>query len=177
MSLMLQRHASERERLEASNCYPGMKALAVPNSDSASPHQLKIALICDWYLPRFGGLEMQLHDLAQQLSARGHEVHVITAIPGEEETDGIRVHRLSVPLFPKYRFACTPGALRGIKAILRQEAFDVVQCHVSYISPTAFLGAYASKVMGLPTVVTFHSFIGNFRKVLWALDLLFRWSR
>ncbi len=147
------------------------------DSSTTARSDLKIALVCDWYLPRFGGLEMQLHDLALELTKHGHEVHVVTAIPGKSEIDGIRVHRLNVPLFPKYGFAYTPGTIRGIRAILRRESFDVVHCHVSYVSPTAFVAAYLSQRVGTPTAVTFHSFIGHFRKVLAALDLAFRWSR
>ena len=137
---------------------------------------LKIALVCDWYFPRFGGLELHLRDVALQLRARGHDVHIITGIRGADELDGVRIHRLNVPQFPKYGFVYTPGALRKIREILQREQFDVVHCHVSYVSPTAFLGAYLGKKMGIPTVVTFHSFMGHFRKVLAGLNLVFRWS-
>ena len=147
------------------------------DSSTTGRSNLKIALVCDWYLPRFGGLEMQLHHLAMELTKHGHEVHVVTAIPGKSEIDGIRVHRLNVPLFPKYGFACTPGTISRIRAILRRESFDVVHSHVSYVSPTAFIAAYLSQRSGTPTVVTFHSFIGHFRKVLAAVDLAIRWSR
>ena len=60
----------------------------------------KIAIVCDWYLPRIGGLELHLRDLARELNARGHEAHVITATPGPDELDGVKVHRLDVPLMP-----------------------------------------------------------------------------
>ena len=60
----------------------------------------KIAIVSDWYLPRIGGLELHLRDLARELNARGHTAHVITATPGPDELDGIRVHRLDVPLMP-----------------------------------------------------------------------------
>lgn len=138
--------------------------------------RLKIALVCDWYFPRFGGLELHLRDVALQLVAQGHEVHIVTGIRGESELDGLRIHRLNVPLFPKHRFVYTPGAVRRLRTILQAEEFDVVHCHVSYVSPTAFIGAYLGQRMGIPTVVTFHSFIGRFRSVLAGLDLIFRWS-
>ena len=41
----------------------------------------KIALLCDWYLPRRGGVEFHLHDLALQLMKQGHHVDVITPTP------------------------------------------------------------------------------------------------
>ncbi|MEE8134149.1 MAG: glycosyltransferase family 4 protein [Gemmatimonadales bacterium] len=137
---------------------------------------MRIALVTDWYFPRFGGLELHLRDVALELVARGHEVHIVTGIPGDEELDGLRIHRLNVPNFPLYGFVYTPGAYRRIKQILQREAFDVIHVHVSYLSPTAFIGAYLGQKMGLPTVVTFHSFIGRFRRVLASLNLLYRWS-
>lgn len=138
--------------------------------------RLKIALVTDWYFPRFGGLELHLRDVALELVARGHEVHIVTGIRGDEKLDELRIHRLNVPNFPLYGFVYTPGAYRRIKEILQREAFDVIHVHVSYLSPTAFIGAYLGQKMGLPTVVTFHSFMGRFRRVLALLNLLFRWS-
>jgi glycosyltransferase involved in cell wall biosynthesis len=58
---------------------------------------MKVALVCDWYVPRLGGIETQLADLADALRARGHEAHVITATPGPTLP---HVHRLGVPLVP-----------------------------------------------------------------------------
>ena len=31
---------------------------------------MKYALVCDWYAPRIGGLEMQMRDLARRAEAR-----------------------------------------------------------------------------------------------------------
>ena len=71
-------------------------------ADSSQVHssKLKIALVCDWFLPQIGGTEMHMRDLAERLSQEGHEVHVITPIPGREEGERFRVHRLNVPLLP-----------------------------------------------------------------------------
>ena len=43
---------------------------------------MRVALISDCYLPRLGGIEVQVHDLALQLQSAGHEVTVITATDG-----------------------------------------------------------------------------------------------
>jgi len=72
----------------------------------------KIAIVSDWYLPRIGGLELHVRDLARELNARGHEAHVITSTPEDQasqfigmshrarEADGFPVHRLPVRLIP-----------------------------------------------------------------------------
>ena len=65
---------------------------------------MKIALLSDCYLPRLGGIEVQVHDLAARLIDRGHEVVVLTATPGThgerggfvDDVDGVAVHRLSL---------------------------------------------------------------------------------
>ncbi|HEY6741889.1 MAG TPA: glycosyltransferase family 1 protein, partial [Lapillicoccus sp.] len=43
---------------------------------------MRVALLSDCYLPRLGGIEVQVHDLAATLTARGHHVEVFTATPG-----------------------------------------------------------------------------------------------
>ena len=70
------------------------------NTDETSQSdfgRLKIALISDCYVPRLGGIEMQVHDLARQLQRAGHEVVVITTTGGPDVVDGVRVHRIDVP--------------------------------------------------------------------------------
>ena len=67
---------------------------------------LKVALVCDWYAPRLGGIETQLADLAATLRARGHEPQVITATPDDgaaAAAPGVVVHRLGVPLVPGWQ--------------------------------------------------------------------------
>ena len=66
-------------------------------------------MLTDCYLPRLGGIEVQVHDLATRLVAAGHEVEVFTATPGDgsqgvprrgtvDAVDGIPVHRLAIAL-------------------------------------------------------------------------------
>ena len=67
---------------------------------------MKVALLSDCYLPRLGGIEVQVHDLAARLRERGHEVSVFTATPGPQgeragvvdRVDGVPVHRLALRL-------------------------------------------------------------------------------
>ena len=63
---------------------------------------MRIVHISDCYLPRLGGIEVQVNGLALAQHAAGHEVHVITAtrLPHSvrETNDGVVVHRLSFPV-------------------------------------------------------------------------------
>ena len=118
----------------------------------------RIALICDWYHPRRGGIESHLDELAAHLAARGHSVVAITSTPGPSEVKGIRVRRLDVPRLPVAEVA-VGRVSRAIETVLRAESIDVVHSHVSIVAPVALGAALAAQRLGLPTVLTFHSFV------------------
>jgi glycosyltransferase involved in cell wall biosynthesis len=118
----------------------------------------RIALVCDWYHPRRGGIEAHLDGLATRLAARGDDVRVITSTPGPAEVNGVPVHRLDVPLVP---FASVAGApvSQAIQRLLEQHRVELVHSHVSIVAPVGLGGGLAAHRAGLPSVVTFHSFV------------------
>ena len=140
------------------------------------PRPHKIALLTDWYGPKVGGIEQQLHGLALHLLQEGHEVHVLTPVPGSEWMDGVQVHRLDVPLYRFIRLSWHPKAFRQMASIMERERYDIVHCHASLIAPVAFGGAYLARRLGIPVVVTFHSILGLFTRVMTGLDRVTRWS-
>lgn len=146
---------------------------------------LRIALVCDWYLPRVGGIETHVGDLARQLAAAGHRVDVITtrertpvmAAAPEPDARAVRVRRLAIPLLPRVDIAFHPRTLGVLADALRDGAYDVVHCHASVVSPLAFAGAYLSQSLGLPCVVSHHSVLRRAGRVLSAVDRVLGWSR
>ena len=120
---------------------------------------MKIALVCDWYHPRVGGIELHLQDLATRLVGAGHDVVVLTPTPGAPIVDGIRVHRVEAPRAPVFGFLTTPGGVRALGTAIFAERADVVHCHVSIVSPAALGGALYAERARIPTVVTFHSVV------------------
>jgi hypothetical protein len=42
----------------------------------------RVALVCDWFLPRMGGIELHLRDLALAVRRRGVDARVVTTAPG-----------------------------------------------------------------------------------------------
>src|SRR4051812_32997529 len=116
---------------------------------------MKVALVCDWYAPRLGGIETQLADLAVALRARGHDVHVITATAGAAEGD---VHRLGVPLVPGWRVVRSRRALDAMHALFAREGYDVVHAHSLY-SPLAHAATYLAQLVGVPSLLTSHSLV------------------
>jgi glycosyltransferase involved in cell wall biosynthesis len=138
---------------------------------------LRVALVCDWFLPRQGGIELHLRDLALALRRLGVDARVVTTTRGPEVVDDVPVHRVPGPLAPGAGFAFTPGALARVGEVIRREGFDVVHAHASVISPVAYAGALAGAREGLPSVVTFHSMLHRSSFLLGASEALFGWSR
>ena len=116
----------------------------------------------DCYLPRLGGIERQVHELAVRQRDSGHEVVVVTSVAGEgsgggpDEKDDLEVIR------PVSRRAGSPTRMRyewtpiGCRAVLRG-GFDVVHIHASSFSPLAFVTAARCSAAGIPVAVTVHS--------------------
>lgn len=128
---------------------------------------MRVALICDWYAPRRGGIEAHLSALAERLATAGHEVHVITSTPGPATAaEKLTVHRLPGPLVPLAGVAYTRSSVKAIGAILRREKIDVAHTHISIVAPVGIAGATQAQKAGIPTVVTFHSFVPGTR--VWA---------
>jgi glycosyltransferase involved in cell wall biosynthesis len=124
---------------------------------------MKVALVCDWYHPRVGGIELHLQDLARQLIGDGHDVVAITPTPGLACVDGVRVHRVDAPRAPRFGFMYTPGGIRALGAAIAAERVDVAHCHVSIVSPAALGGALEAERRGVPLLLTFHSVVPQTR--------------
>jgi len=137
---------------------------------------MRIGLVSDCYLPQVGGIEMQVHDLALHLRETGHEVVVITSIGGPDQVDGIKVHRLHVPLLP-FSIPFTPRSFRLVAEILRDENVDVAHFHGGIVSPLAYFAAYSSQNARIPTVITTHCLWSYATPVFAALDRVFAWRK
>jgi glycosyltransferase involved in cell wall biosynthesis len=109
-------------------------------------------------LPRLGGIELHVHDLAQRQRAAGHDVTVVTTTVGPDpapSAGGGQVIRLG-------GFGEDGDVIRYRRSGLgRQLAgageFDIVHVHASSFSPLAFLAAHSAARQGVPTVATVHS--------------------
>jgi glycosyltransferase involved in cell wall biosynthesis len=137
---------------------------------------VRVALACDWFLPRQGGIELHLRDLALSLRASGVDARIVTTTRGGDLVDGVPVHRVHTPLAPAAGFAYTPGAVAAIGRVIRHEGFDVIHAHASVVSPVAIGGAIVARRAGLPSLVTFHSMLHRASFVLGASEALFGWS-
>lgn len=143
---------------------------------------MRIAHVTDFYLPRLGGIEMHVRDLAVRQQAAGHSVEVITSSPrpaGRRQAGDRtgpagtpKVHRLTESvLLPS---ALHPAGLPAGRRVLREGGYDVVHVHAGPFSPLAF--AATALAADFPTVVTMHSLISYLEPAFRLLDQRVGWS-
>ncbi len=119
---------------------------------------LKIGLATDWFLPRLGGVEVHVHELALQLTDRGHDVHIITSSAYGKGID-VPYHIHRVPAEKNLFFFNWTGikAARAIHLINKWEMFDIVHGH-SFFAPISLIAVNdASGILGIPSILTAHS--------------------
>ncbi|MFC6838472.1 glycosyltransferase family 4 protein [Halomarina ordinaria] len=109
---------------------------------------MRVLQVTHRYPPNVGGVETHVHELAERLSARGHDVSVVAAdapVEGEGEGDVHETDGGGVPVArhrgcaPGGAFHVAPGVLRSV---LSSDA-DVVHAHNYHSLPAAFAAAAA----------------------------------
>ena len=146
---------------------------------------MKVLLTVTNYPPFSGGLGVYVQNLAEQLSADGHEVTVLT-MQGDkplEETRG-QVRVVVIPRQFSYRDVFAMPLASASRALLEDEIrrADVVNAHTRYF-PLTFLTVVTARKAGVPVIVTEHG--GGFVSAsspltvagAWLADLTIgRWS-
>lgn len=127
---------------------------------------MRIAHVSDCFLPRLGGIEMQVNDLTKRQVAAGHQPEVITASPaGPNGAAGadprVPIHRSGLPI--PAEIGNNPFPSRPIRRVLQAGGFDAVHVHAGVGSPFAAAGLRVALDLGLPTVVTVHCLRPPFR--------------
>ncbi|MQY05641.1 glycosyltransferase [Actinomadura macrotermitis] len=115
---------------------------------------MRILHVSDCFLPRLGGIEVQVDELARAQRAAGHDVTVATATPGPDAGRAVPVERLVAPL---------PWELpvgRSLGPLLEAGKPDIVHVHAGAVSPFAWRAVRRAGRAGLPIVLTVHSLWG-----------------
>lgn len=120
----------------------------------------------DCYLPRLGGIEVQVRDLAVRLVQAGHEVEVFTTTLGSqgerrgvvEVRDGIPIHRLAIRL--PQQLPWNPWAAGQLRRRLEAGGFDVGHVHMGILSPFTLDCTRVALDYGLPVTMTWHCMLG-----------------
>lgn len=141
---------------DAAGCKSDAEAARRP--EAAAGEQVKVVHVSDCFLPRLGGIEVQVAELSRMQAEAGHEVAVVTATPerlhpGDEPPYAI--HRLTAAL--PWELPVDPHASRRVGELLDRLDPDVVHVHVGAVSPFGWAAAHRARVAGRPTTVTVHS--------------------
>ena len=140
---------------------------------------MRIAHISDCYLPRTGGIELQVRGLSQAQKRAGNSPEIITATPAArgqaviagETDDGVPIHRLAVDL--PASLPVTPHVGKRLTDLLAD--VDVVHVHGGLISVFAWPALRAAVKAGKPAVVSVHSVWSGWSGVFGATNLLTGW--
>ncbi|WP_084678779.1 glycosyltransferase family 4 protein [Actinopolymorpha alba] len=140
---------------------------------------MKVVHVSDCFLPRLGGIEIQVAELARLQSEAGHEVHVVTATPDRDGSaripQGISVHRVVAAL--PFELPIHPRTGHHVGRICQELQPDVLHLHVGAVSPFAWSALRVAARRSLPTVVTVHSMWDPITRGLYeGLDAGLRWS-
>jgi len=126
----------------------------------------RICMVCDFFFPRLGGVEMHIWSLSQCLLKLGHHVVVLTHAYGKERmgvrvmTNGLRVYYLPLPAFAQENaLPALYVSLPLMREIFVRERIEIVHGHqaTSTLMHEAMMHA---KVLGYRTVFTDHSLFG-----------------
>ena len=135
---------------------------------------MRVLIVSDCYVPRLGGIETQVRDLARNLRMAGHEPAIVTATPvgdrrgrSVERGDGFPVYRTTVHL--PSELPVHPRARRELDDLMSRLRPDVVHAHVGIVSPFAWSGIAAAQRAGLPLSLTFHCVLGPWAPMAGAL--------
>jgi glycosyltransferase involved in cell wall biosynthesis len=138
---------------------------------------VRIAHVSDCYLPRLGGIERQVHDLATRQRDAGHEVDIITSVAATDASEPGRVliHRPG-------EVGGDPLAIRYLSSAMGRDrvlagGYDVVHLHASTFSPLTFLTAATTAALDLPMVITVHSLWSYASPLFRLADIPLRWRK
>src|SRR6476646_3124294 len=135
---------------------------------------VRVAHISDCFVPRLGGIEMQVNDLTRRQQQAGHRPEVLTATPLPRRMAGrsfqVPIHRSGIPI--PAEIANNPIPSRPIRRTLLAGDYDLVHVHAGVGSPFAAAGVRVALELGLPVAVTVHCLPASFRLP----DILTPWA-
>ena len=101
---------------------------------------------------QIGGVERHVIDLANELTARGHQTMIVSAGGRMEEQLYKGVQILHLPVHKKNPFTGYYCA-RKIARVVREQKFEIIHAHSRV---PAWIAMWASRMSGVPYVVTAH---------------------
>lgn len=129
---------------------------------------VKIAYISDTYLPETNGIVTAIVRHSTALAARGHEFLILCPRYGKDDPEGVgRVHVSRYNAVSAGSNEDTHVALPwlfGMVRTLRRFKPDVIHVHTPL--PIGVTGVVAAKLLGIPNIQTYHSYVPGFMQYL-----------
>jgi glycosyltransferase involved in cell wall biosynthesis len=138
---------------------------------------MRIALVSQSFLPRIGGMEFVIHNLARQWHQQGHEVCVFNAVSAEKPADnpGYAVQKYAVPWtyfrLPPHWFPFSQRVSRSLGRQLQEYRPDVISAHGGYP-----LSIWLRRMRSAPRfLMTCHG--GELTKFAWGYRNIYKMDR
>ncbi len=116
---------------------------------------MKILQLTEHYLPFFGGVEINTHEICKRLVRDGYDVEVVCerekGTVDREIIDGVKVHRVFGFRLVNVKYDTARIAPNMLLSAIKNDA-DIVHAHAY-----GFFPSYASIFSNKPTVITNHS--------------------
>ena len=125
---------------------------------------LSVLLVCDFFYPRVGGVEVHIYQLAVSLVRLGCRVSVLTHNDNRQGVkymgNGVKVYyNTMISLYDATTVPILYGVFKYFREIVIKEEVDIVHVHQS-TSVTAQECLMHARTMGLHTILTDHSLFG-----------------
>ena len=126
------------------------------------PPKRKVALVCDFFFPRKGGVESHIYYVANDLMRHNHKAIIITHTAGQRKGvrymgNGVKVYYLPYPETSLgIVYVTFWSMLMDIRHILISEQIDIVHCHAC-TSIMTIETIMLARLMGRHVIFTDHS--------------------
>lgn len=138
---------------------------------------MKICFVTEIFLPFIGGAEVVIYEVARRLVRKGHDVHVLTAVisnePLYEEIEGVKIHRIKMPVSAASKTLGRPAfvfwSAPALERLIKKENFDIINENVA---PNPSFTPSVAKRHGIPCVGTLHD-IPNWSKLGYSFPTAF----
>jgi len=135
---------------------------------------MRIAYLTDTYLPETNGIVTSIHNFTENLAADGHEILIIA--PKYNRKRDLHVDNIQIKRYPSFSFASnkeTRIALPMVTSIIRDlRKFKPDIIHIQTPMSIGVAGVMAAKILGIPSIQTYHTYLPDFMVYLNPYNLL-----
>ncbi len=125
---------------------------------------MRIAYLTDTYQPEVNGIVTSITNFTERLAAAGHEVLIIA--PKYNKKKDHPLPRIKIKRYKSFSFATNketriayPSVI-GIISDLREFKPDII--HIQTPMSIGVTGVIAAKILGIPSIQTYHTYIPDF---------------